>query len=88
MKVPNNLNAKLLSSINAAGKIHMVPANLGDKYVIRFCVCAQNATEAHIGKPIFLLFEEFHLLTNIELIAWVYIRDEAELSGENGFYKT
>lgn len=26
----------------------MVPANLGDKYVIRFCVCAQNATDQHI----------------------------------------
>ncbi|KAB7496953.1 Tyrosine decarboxylase [Armadillidium nasatum] len=48
MKVGNHLNAKLLSSINAAGKIHMVPANLGDKYVIRFCVCAQNATDGHI----------------------------------------
>ena len=28
----------------------MVPASLGEKYVIRFCVCAQNATDSDIGK--------------------------------------
>lgn len=28
----------------------MVPASLNDRYVIRFCVCAQNATDADIGK--------------------------------------
>jgi len=44
----NGLNQKLLSSINASGRLHMVPASLGEKYVIRFCVCAQNATEADI----------------------------------------
>ena len=49
MKGSNQMNAKLLSSINAAGKLHMVPASLGDKYVIRFCVCAQNATDRDIG---------------------------------------
>ena len=28
----------------------MVPASVNDKYVIRFCVCAQNATDDDIGK--------------------------------------
>ncbi|KAH7957123.1 hypothetical protein HPB52_015583 [Rhipicephalus sanguineus] len=44
----NQLNEKLLSSINASGKLHMVPASLNDRYVIRFCVCAPNACDADI----------------------------------------
>lgn len=26
----------------------MVPASLGDRFVIRFCVCAENATDKDI----------------------------------------
>ena len=28
----------------------MVPANVNEKFVIRFCVCAQNATDEDIGE--------------------------------------
>lgn len=45
----NKLNKKLLESINDSGKLHMVPAMVHDKFVIRFCVVAQHATEADIG---------------------------------------
>ncbi|XP_030761588.1 aromatic-L-amino-acid decarboxylase [Sitophilus oryzae] len=48
LKGPDKLNEKLLSNINASGKIHMVPANVNDKYVIRFCVVSYNATDADI----------------------------------------
>ncbi|EEC03137.1 aromatic amino acid decarboxylase, putative, partial [Ixodes scapularis] len=48
LKGSNQLNMKLLSSINASGKLHMVPASLNDQYVIRFCVCAPNATDDDI----------------------------------------
>ncbi|KAG8196572.1 hypothetical protein JTE90_003585 [Oedothorax gibbosus] len=48
LKGSNNLNQKLLSSINASGKLHMVPASLSGHYVIRFCVCAQHANDADI----------------------------------------
>ncbi|XP_044271990.1 tyrosine decarboxylase [Tribolium madens] len=48
LKGSDKINEKLLSNINASGKLHMVPANVNDKYVIRFCVVAQNATEADI----------------------------------------
>lgn len=41
-------NEKFLSSINASGKLHMVPASLNGKYVIRFCVCSQSASNADI----------------------------------------
>ncbi|XP_076266315.1 aromatic-L-amino-acid decarboxylase-like isoform X3 [Rhynchophorus ferrugineus] len=48
LKGPDKLNEKLLSNINASGKLHMVPANVNEKYVIRFCVVSHNATEDDI----------------------------------------
>ncbi|KAG9510440.1 Tyrosine decarboxylase [Fragariocoptes setiger] len=44
----NALNQRLLSNINASGKLHMVPASLNGRYIIRFCVCAQDASEKDI----------------------------------------
>lgn len=44
----NALNQRLLSMINASGKLHMVPASLNGRYVIRFCVCDQHAVEKDI----------------------------------------
>jgi len=44
----NALNQRLLSMINASGKLHMVPASLNGRYVIRFCVCEQNARDQDI----------------------------------------
>ncbi|XP_058054367.1 tyrosine decarboxylase [Anopheles bellator] len=43
LKGTDRINEKLLSSINASGKLHMVPASVNDTYVIRFCAVAQNA---------------------------------------------
>ncbi|XP_014241492.1 tyrosine decarboxylase isoform X2 [Cimex lectularius] len=48
LKGTDKINEKLLSNINGSGKIHMVPANVNDKYTIRFCVTAQNATDKDI----------------------------------------
>lgn len=45
----DKLNEKLLSAINASAKLHMVPASVNEKYVIRFCAVAQNATDNDIG---------------------------------------
>lgn len=50
MRGSNALNQKLLSTINASGKLHMVPASLNDKYVIRFCVCRETACEEDMSK--------------------------------------
>lgn len=50
LKGTDKLNEKLLSTINGSGKLHMVPANVNDKYVIRFCAVAKNASEDDIGK--------------------------------------
>lgn len=67
LKGSDKLNEKLLSNINESAKLHMVPASVNDKYVIRFCAVAQNATEDDIGKfiiyiHIFLCIYE--LITN------------------------
>jgi tyrosine decarboxylase len=56
LKGTDKLNEKLLSCINASGKIHMVPASVNDKYIIRFCPTAQNATEDDISKIYTLTF--------------------------------
>ncbi|XP_054285415.1 aromatic-L-amino-acid decarboxylase-like isoform X2 [Macrosteles quadrilineatus] len=42
------LTTSLLANINQSGKLHMVPARCKEKYIIRFCVVAQNACEADI----------------------------------------
>ncbi|CAG9761061.1 unnamed protein product [Ceutorhynchus assimilis] len=48
LKAPDKVNEKLLSNINASGKLHMVPSSVNDKYVIRFCVVSHIATENDI----------------------------------------
>ena len=56
LKRSNQDNENLLSAINYSGKLHMVPASLNNKFVIRFCVCAQHATDDDIGLLILILF--------------------------------
>jgi len=41
-------NQCLLTRLNSSGQIHMVPASLSDRFVIRFCVCQENAAEKDI----------------------------------------
>ncbi|KAF6209685.1 hypothetical protein GE061_015434 [Apolygus lucorum] len=48
LKGTDKQNEKLLSNINGSGKLHMVPANVNDKYTIRFCAVAQHATEEDV----------------------------------------
>ncbi|XP_049866614.1 aromatic-L-amino-acid decarboxylase [Pectinophora gossypiella] len=44
----DELNKKLLTTINASGKLHMVPAMVRERFVIRFCVVQQYATRDDI----------------------------------------
>ncbi|CAK5099511.1 unnamed protein product [Meloidogyne enterolobii] len=48
MKASDELNQLLLTKLNSSGRIHMVPASLNDRFVIRFCVCYENSTERDI----------------------------------------
>lgn len=45
----NSLTQCLIRSINESGKLHMVPAVVGDTYLIRFAVCAEKANEEDIA---------------------------------------
>ena len=51
----DELNQMLLSTINSSGKLHMVPASVNEKFVIRFCVCAQNASDDDISESFWAL---------------------------------
>ncbi|KAK5967819.1 Aromatic-L-amino-acid decarboxylase, partial [Trichostrongylus colubriformis] len=48
MRGSDDRNQQLLTRLNSSGRIHMVPASLNDRFVIRFCVCAENASENDI----------------------------------------
>uniref|UniRef100_A0A915CPE2 Tyrosine decarboxylase n=1 Tax=Ditylenchus dipsaci TaxID=166011 RepID=A0A915CPE2_9BILA len=48
LKASDEINQSLLTKLNSSGRIHMVPASLRDSFVIRFCVCQENATERDI----------------------------------------
>lgn len=42
------VNQNLLATINASGKLHMIPSIVKGKYIIRFCVVSEHATESDI----------------------------------------
>ncbi|ESO93106.1 hypothetical protein LOTGIDRAFT_119964, partial [Lottia gigantea] len=46
----NSLTETLLKRLNRSGKIHMVPAALKEKYVIRFTVTSQYTTNSDIAR--------------------------------------
>ncbi|KAJ6657837.1 hypothetical protein lerEdw1_001887 [Lerista edwardsae] len=48
LKGTNELNEALLKSINNAKKIHLVPCQLREKFLLRFAVCARTVESAHI----------------------------------------
>ncbi|KAK9695747.1 Pyridoxal-dependent decarboxylase conserved domain [Popillia japonica] len=77
LKGSDELNKKLLSNINASGKIHMVPATVREKYIIRFCVVAQNSTKDDIDYAwkVIIEFAE-DLLETQELEKDLEFRDE------------
>ncbi len=42
---PNALTQCLMRTINESGRLHMTPSLVNDMYIMRFCVCAQHATD-------------------------------------------
>ncbi|XP_056376293.1 aromatic-L-amino-acid decarboxylase [Hyla sarda] len=48
LKGSNTLNKSLLQKINHLKKIHLVPCCLGDKFLLRFAVCARTVESSHI----------------------------------------
>ncbi|KAI9577809.1 aromatic-L-amino-acid decarboxylase [Glossina fuscipes] len=49
MRSADQYNQELLAHINQSGKMHMIPSMVNGKYVIRFCVTYEHATEKHIS---------------------------------------
>uniref|UniRef100_A0A8C5VTC6 Aromatic-L-amino-acid decarboxylase n=1 Tax=Microcebus murinus TaxID=30608 RepID=A0A8C5VTC6_MICMU len=48
LKGSNKLNEALLQRINSAKKIHLVPCQLRDKFVLRFAICSRTVESAHV----------------------------------------
>ncbi|XP_073534437.1 aromatic-L-amino-acid decarboxylase [Phyllobates terribilis] len=48
LKGSNALNKSLLQKINNLKKIHIVPCCLGEKFILRFAVCARTVESNHI----------------------------------------
>ncbi|GJQ71430.1 Tdc2 [Trypoxylus dichotomus] len=77
LKASDELNQKFLSDMNASGKLHMVPANVKCKYVIRFCVVAQDCTEDDIDCSWKIIQDQAdHLLKTEKLEGDQELRDE------------
>jgi glutamate/tyrosine decarboxylase-like PLP-dependent enzyme len=49
LKASEEANQNLLTKLNASGRIHMVPASLNDRFVIRFAVCHEHANDRDIS---------------------------------------
>lgn len=56
------LNQDLLAAINGSGKLHMIPSLVRGRYIIRFCVVAENATEADIGETCNLVLNRDNII--------------------------
>ncbi|XP_056618530.1 aromatic-L-amino-acid decarboxylase [Triplophysa dalaica] len=48
LKGTNNLNETLLKRINSTRKIHLVPCQLAEKFVLRFAICARTTESRHV----------------------------------------
>ena len=48
LKQSNEVNEKLLKTINDEGKIYMVPSKINDIFFLRFAVCAVSTEKEHI----------------------------------------
>ena len=44
----NAINEKLNSKINDAGRIHITPSKIRDKYILRFAVCSRFTVESDV----------------------------------------
>lgn len=78
------LNQDLLALINSTGRLHMIPSKVKGNYAIRFAVCYEKATKAHIGKIKKLKFE-LELIGCLEY-AWREIQHQATKTLEASKY--
>ena len=48
LKQTNEVNEKLLKSINDEAKIYLVPSKINDVFFLRFAVCASTTEKEHV----------------------------------------
>lgn len=49
-EILDKLNMEFVQRMNKSGKIHLIPTSFHGKYIIRFCVTKENATQEEIGE--------------------------------------
>jgi len=91
LKGANSLSQNLLFQLNDSGKIHMVPAMLDDKYVIRFCVNAKNASSDDMRAAWLLIKEKadsiFKQIEETELVAMKAAQAAAAAAAANCLFE-
>lgn len=78
-------NQQLLMRLNSSGRIHMVPASLDNRFVIRFCVCAENATDSDIDKAYSIISQAAQHTLHEESPLSIIEDQEAEQLEEKGY---
>ncbi|KYN29190.1 Histidine decarboxylase [Trachymyrmex cornetzi] len=78
LKESDEMNQELLANINASGRLHMIPARVMDKYILRFCVTKEDATEDDIDYALSVIEEH---ATEVMLAHYEGTEDEYRAKG-------
>ncbi|VDM58010.1 unnamed protein product [Angiostrongylus costaricensis] len=85
MRGSDDRNQQLLMRLNSSGRIHMVPASLNNRFVVRFCVCAENATDNDIDKAYSIISQAAQHTLHEESSLSIIEDHEAEQLEEEGY---
>ncbi|KZC13244.1 Aromatic-L-amino-acid decarboxylase [Dufourea novaeangliae] len=78
LKESDEINQELLANINASGRLHMIPARVMGKYILRFCVIKENATDDDIDYAVDVIEEH---ATEVMLAHYEGTEDEFRAKG-------
>ncbi|XP_011689659.1 PREDICTED: aromatic-L-amino-acid decarboxylase-like isoform X1 [Wasmannia auropunctata] len=78
LKENEEMNQELLANINASGRLHMIPARVMGKYILRFCVTKEDATEEDIDYALSVIEEH---ATEVMLAHYEGTEDEYRAKG-------
>ncbi|XP_070515214.1 aromatic-L-amino-acid decarboxylase isoform X1 [Cardiocondyla obscurior] len=78
LRESEEMNQELLANINASGRLHMIPARVMNKYVLRFCVTKEDATEEDIDYALSVIEEH---ATEVMLAHYEGTEDEYRAKG-------
>ncbi|KAJ8930267.1 hypothetical protein NQ314_016934 [Rhamnusium bicolor] len=81
---PDTVNQTLLATINASGKLHMIPSMVKDKYIIRFCVTSENAVQEDIEHAWRIITEHASELLGTSVSKEMYKRSKSKSNLHDG----